>query len=157
MGHRKIWTPDWQVNVARIATRLPACTGNRPQAQCSNARGNRLKQRRVASSTASSVHPRIVFSGIQPTGTPHLGNYVGALRQWVKMQELEATDTKLMYSIVDLHALTTTQNPEQLRRYKRESLAALLAIGVDPRRSTIFFQSSVSADFGTRKTWPAEI
>ncbi|KAM0340338.1 hypothetical protein ACHAPU_010551 [Fusarium lateritium] len=87
---------------------------------------------------------RIVFSGIQPTGVPHLGNYVGALRQWVQLQHREP-DTKLIYSIVDLHAITMPQPPEQLRRRKREALAALLAIGIDPERVTLFYQSSVPA------------
>ncbi|KAM0223120.1 hypothetical protein ACHAQD_003851 [Fusarium lateritium] len=89
-------------------------------------------------------NPRIVFSGIQPTGVPHLGNYVGALRQWVQLQHSEP-DTKLIYSIVDLHAITMPQPPEQLRTRKREALAALLAIGIDPERATLFYQSSVPA------------
>ena len=87
--------------------------------------------------------PRVIFSGIQPTGVPHLGNYVGALRQWVQLQRTEP-DAKLIYSIVDLHAITMPQPPEQLRRRKREALAALLAIGIDPERATLFYQSSVS-------------
>lgn len=95
---------------------------------------------RAASTLRQS--PRVVFSGIQPTGIPHLGNYVGALRQWVHLQDAEP-NSKLIYSIVDLHAITTPQPPEQLRRYKREALAALLAIGIDPERSTIFYQSAV--------------
>ncbi|KAF4972620.1 hypothetical protein FZEAL_9563 [Fusarium zealandicum] len=89
--------------------------------------------------------PRAVFSGIQPTGVPHLGNYVGALRQWVQLQRSEEPDAKLIYSIVDLHAITMPQPPEQLRRRKREAMAALLAIGVDPERATLFYQSSVPA------------
>ncbi|PTD10805.1 Tryptophan-tRNA ligase, mitochondrial [Fusarium culmorum] len=89
-------------------------------------------------------NPRVIFSGIQPTGVPHLGNYVGALRQWVQLQRTEP-DAKLIYSIVDLHAITMPQPPEQLRRRKREALAALLAIGIDPERATLFYQSSVPA------------
>ncbi|KAM0550767.1 hypothetical protein ACHAPJ_008630 [Fusarium lateritium] len=87
--------------------------------------------------------PRVIFSGIQPTGVPHLGNYVGALRQWVQLQR--EPDTKLIYSIVDLHAITMPQPPDQLRKRKREALAALLAIGIDPERATLFYQSSVPA------------
>jgi len=87
--------------------------------------------------------PSVIFSGIQPTGVPHLGNYVGALRQWVQLQRTQP-DAKLIYSIVDLHAITMPQPPEQLRRRKREALAALLAIGIDPERATLFYQSSVS-------------
>jgi len=86
--------------------------------------------------------PRVIFSGIQPTGIPHLGNYAGALRQWVKLQESHAED-KLIYSIVDLHAITTPQPADVLRKSKREALAALLAIGIDPEKVTLFYQSSV--------------
>ncbi|EXV03590.1 tRNA synthetases class I family protein [Metarhizium robertsii] len=100
-------------------------------------------QRLINKSTA--IRPRVIFSGIQPTGIPHLGNYVGALRQWVQLQHHEHKDTKLIYSIVDLHAITTPQSPEKLKRWKRESLAALLAIGIDPERSILFYQSSVPA------------
>ncbi|KAF5672398.1 tryptophanyl-tRNA synthetase [Fusarium denticulatum] len=77
--------------------------------------------------------PRVIFSGIQPTGIPHLGNYAGALRQWVKLQEKHKED-KLIYSIVDLHAITTPQPADVLRKSKREALAALLAIGIDPEK-----------------------
>ncbi|RSL95547.1 hypothetical protein BHE90_010941 [Fusarium euwallaceae] len=91
------------------------------------------------------LNPRVIFSGIQPTGVPHLGNYVGALRQWVRLQRSEDASTKLIYSVVDLHAITMPQPPEQLRRRKREALAALLAIGIDPERATLFYQSSVPA------------
>lgn len=97
-----------------------------------------------------SLRPRVVFSGIQPTGVPHLGNYVGALRQWVNLQRDEQPSTKLIYSIVDLHAITVPQKPETLRQRKREVLAALLAIGLDPERCTIFYQSSVGFSFPLR-------
>ncbi|UNI19718.1 Tryptophan--tRNA ligase [Purpureocillium takamizusanense] len=100
-------------------------------------------QRAVASKTLPRA--RVVFSGIQPTGVPHLGNYVGALQQWLRLQHQEKPDTKLIYSIVDLHAITTPQNPHTLKRHKREALAALLAIGIDPDRCTLFYQSSVPA------------
>ena len=86
---------------------------------------------------------RVIFSGIQPTGIPHLGNYLGALQQWVRLQYSEPPSTKLFFSIVDLHALTIRQDREHLRRWKTETLAALLAVGLDPTRSTIFFQSDV--------------
>ena len=87
---------------------------------------------------------RVIFSGIQPTGVPHLGNYLGALQQWVKLQNDSSDhDQKVIYSIVDLHAITVAQNPEYLRKCKREALATMLAIGLDPQKSTIFFQSSV--------------
>ncbi|KAL7808449.1 tryptophanyl-tRNA synthetase [Trichoderma gracile] len=102
-------------------------------------------QRLAVAATKPAAQPRVVFSGIQPTGVPHLGNYVGALRQWVSLQRDEQPSTRLIYSIVDLHAITVPQPPETLRRRKREVLAALLAIGLDPERCTIFYQSSVPA------------
>lgn len=96
-------------------------------------------QRRASLSTARTV----IFSGIQPTGVPHLGNYLGALQQWVRIQnEAKATST-LMFSIVDLHAMTLPYDQNQLRLWKRQTLAALLAVGLKPEQSTIFFQSAV--------------
>jgi tryptophanyl-tRNA synthetase len=81
-----------------------------------------------------------VLSGIQPTaGSFHLGNHLGALRQWVRLQE----DTEAFYCIVDLHAITVAQDPAELRRNTLVSAAQLLALGVDPERSTLFLQSHV--------------
>lgn len=98
---------------------------------------------RRAYSTPSQLAPKVIFSGIQPTGVPHLGNYLGALQQWVRLQNEAASDVSLIYSVVDLHAITVPQDPDHLRRCKREMLATLLAIGLDPNKSTIFYQSSV--------------
>lgn len=84
-----------------------------------------------------------IFSGIQPTGVPHLGNYLGALRQWVKLQDEAKPGTKLFFSIVDLHALTVPQEASQLRKWRTEAFATLLAVGLNPQRSTIFYQSAV--------------
>lgn len=84
----------------------------------------------------------VVFSGIQPTGIPHLGNWLGALQQW---NELQSTQAKLLFSIVDLHAITVPQPREQLRQWRRESLATLVAVGLDPKRCSLFFQSAVPA------------
>ena len=92
---------------------------------------------------SSEPQEQIIFSGIQPTGVPHLGNYLGALQQWVKLQNQAASSARFLYSIVDLHALTTEQDAERLRRCKRETLATLLAVGLDPARCIIFFQSAV--------------
>lgn len=97
-----------------------------------------------ASSPTPPVKKPVIFSGIQPTGVPHLGNYLGALRQWVKLQDEAEPGTKLLFSIVDLHALTVPQDAQQLRKWRREAFATLLAVGLDPKRSTIFYQSSVS-------------
>ena len=81
-----------------------------------------------------------VLSGIQPTaGSFHLGNYLGALRQWVSLQE----STEAFYCVVDLHAITLPQDPAELRRNTLVSAAQLLALGVDPERSTLFVQSHV--------------
>jgi tryptophanyl-tRNA synthetase len=82
---------------------------------------------------------RIVFSGIQPTGNIHLGNYVGAVRNWVARQ-----DEKINYfCVVDLHSLTVPQEPENLRFQTRSLAAILLAAGIDPDKSTLFVQSHV--------------
>ncbi|PLN79209.1 tryptophanyl-tRNA synthetase [Aspergillus taichungensis] len=88
---------------------------------------------------------RVIFSGIQPTGVPHIGNYLGALREWVKLQKTTAPGTKLFFSIVDLHALTIPQDHHQFRKWRKEAFATLLAIGLDPTRSTLFYQSAVAA------------
>jgi tryptophanyl-tRNA synthetase len=86
---------------------------------------------------------KVIFSGIQPTGIPHLGNYLGALQRWVQQQDEADEKTTNIYSLVDLHAITVRQDPAQLRQWRKESLAVLLAVGLDPKKSTIFFQSHV--------------
>ncbi|KAH7051285.1 tryptophanyl-tRNA synthetase [Macrophomina phaseolina] len=101
--------------------------------------------RRSLSSTASPSRPGVIFSGIQPTGIPHLGNYLGALQQWAKLQDEAAPSTTLIYCVVDLHAITKRQEPEQLRQWRKEMLASLLAVGLDAKRSIIFNQSAVAA------------
>ncbi|KAI5259425.1 putative tryptophanyl-tRNA synthetase [Aureobasidium subglaciale] len=95
------------------------------------------------SSSEASPSPRVIFSGIQPTGVPHLGNYLGAMQQWVRLQNEASANTSLIYSVVDLHAITVYQDPNALRTSKREMLAALLAVGLDPQKCTIFYQSDV--------------
>ncbi len=82
-----------------------------------------------------------VFSGIQPSGIPTLGNYLGAIRNWVGMQ----ADHDCIWCVVDLHAITGWQDPEALRRQTLEMAATLLACGVDPQRHILFLQSSVRA------------
>ncbi|KAH7074742.1 tryptophanyl-tRNA synthetase [Paraphoma chrysanthemicola] len=86
---------------------------------------------------------KVIFSGIQPTGIPHLGNYLGALRQWVQLQDEASPDDTLLFSIVDLHAITIKQNPHNLAKSRKEMLASLIAVGLDPKRCIIFAQSSV--------------
>jgi len=81
----------------------------------------------------------IVFSGAQPSGELTIGNYMGALRQWVQMQD----DFHCIYCIVDLHAITVRQDPVALRKATLDTLALYLACGIDPAKSTIFVQSHV--------------
>lgn len=81
----------------------------------------------------------IVFSGAQPSGELTIGNYLGALRQWVTMQD----DYHCIYCIVDLHAITVRQDPQALRKATLDTLALYLACGIDPEKSTIFVQSHV--------------
>ncbi|XP_074513976.1 tryptophan--tRNA ligase, mitochondrial isoform X2 [Sebastes fasciatus] len=82
-----------------------------------------------------------VFSGIQPTGVPHLGNYLGALENWVALQNQYPS---VLYSIVDLHSITQPQDPAQLRSNILDMAASLLACGIDPERAILFQQSQVS-------------
>ncbi len=90
---------------------------------------------------------RRIFSGMQPTGNLHLGNYLGALRNWVKLQD----DFECLYCVVDLHAITLPQDPEKLRNATRETAAMYLAAGIDVRKSTLFVQSAVPAH--TELSW----
>lgn len=90
----------------------------------------------------SSSAQRIVFSGVQPTSDSlHLGNALGAVTQWVGLQD----DYDAFFCVVDLHAITIAQDPEQLRRRTLVTAAQYLALGIDPARSTIFVQSHVPA------------
>lgn len=86
------------------------------------------------------MRPR-VLSGIQPTGSPHIGNYLGALKNWAKIQY----DYDSIYCIVDLHAITAYQEPAELRAKIEELAGMLLAIGIDPTHSALIVQSSVAA------------
>ena len=81
-----------------------------------------------------------VLSGIQPTGSPHIGNYLGALKNWVKIQY----DYDSIYCIVDLHAITVYQDPAKLRAKILELAGMLLAIGIDPAHSALVVQSSIA-------------
>jgi tryptophanyl-tRNA synthetase len=83
-----------------------------------------------------------IFSGVQPTGNLHLGNYLGAIRNWVALQE----EYESIFCIVDMHAITMPPwEPEALRQHTREVTAAYIAAGIDPKRSIIFVQSHVPA------------
>jgi tryptophanyl-tRNA synthetase len=80
-----------------------------------------------------------VFSGMQPTGEPHLGNLVGALHNWVRMQD----DYETIYCVVDLHAMTSPYDPADLARDRHDLARMILAAGVDPKRSLLYYQSEV--------------
>ena len=106
---------------------------------------------------------RVIFSGIQPTGILHvssrnpisvlvscsrdtfqLGNYLGAISNWVKLQNEARPDDDILFTIVGWHALTLPQNPKELSVSRRDMLATLLAFGIDPKRSVLFYQEDVS-------------
>lgn len=89
----------------------------------------------------SGAHDSLVFSGMQPTGNLHLGNYLGAIRNWLKLQH----EYRCLYCIVDMHAMTMDYDPKQLAQSTREVAAAYIASGVDPKRSIIFAQGQNSA------------
>ncbi len=82
-----------------------------------------------------------VFSGVQPTGNIHIGNYLGALKQFVQLQE----DMDCVYCIVDLHSITLPQDPKELRKNSLDVAALYFAIGLDPKKSIVFLQSGVPA------------
>ena len=84
-----------------------------------------------------------IFSGVQPSGNLHLGNYLGAIKNFVNLQNEK--ETECVYCIVDLHAITVKQIPQELKKNIRETLATFIASGIDPKKSIIFNQSSVSA------------
>ena len=88
-----------------------------------------------------------ILSGIQPTGTPTLGNYIGAVRNWALLQ----SDYECLYMVADLHSLTVRQVPAELRRRTRELAALLLAVGIDPKNHVLFVQSHVPAH--TQLSW----
>src|ERR1700689_4546401 len=82
----------------------------------------------------------LVFSGVQPTGNLHLGNYLGALKRFVEMQATHPC----LYCVVDLHAMTMPHDPAQLRQSIRDVTAAFLACGIDPVKNVVFNQSRVA-------------
>ena len=84
-----------------------------------------------------------IFSGVQPTGNLHLGNYLGAIKNFVELNSDKENDC--IFCVVDLHAITIKQNPKELRNNIRETVATFIASGIDPKKSIIFNQSKVSA------------
>lgn len=96
----------------------------------------------MTDSTSASTSASRVLSGIQPTADSyHLGNYLGALKQWIDLQDSH----EAFYFIPDLHAITVEQNPEELRHRTVAGAAQLIALGIDPAKSTLFVQSHVPA------------
>ena len=93
------------------------------------------------------MNKKRVFSGIQPSGVIHIGNYLGAILQWVEMQK----QYDCIFSLVDLHAITVAQDPKKLRENTYKLIAIYLAAGIDPEKSPIFIQSQMSAH--TELTW----
>ena len=87
------------------------------------------------------TNKKVIFSGIQPSGALHLGNYLGALRNWVALQD----EYNCVYCVVDEHAITVRQDPAALRRQTIELFAQLVASGIDPEKSILFIQSHVPA------------
>lgn len=89
----------------------------------------------------AEAEKKIIFSGIQPSGNLTLGNYLGALKNWVALQD----DYHCYYCVVDMHAITVRQDPAELRRRCGDLVALYLAAGLDPEKNTIYIQSHVSA------------
>lgn len=87
------------------------------------------------------MEKKVIFSGIQPSGTLTIGNYLGAIKNWVKLQE----DYECYFCVVDLHAITVRQEPKELRQRTLEVLAIYIASGIDPEKNTLFIQSHVPA------------
>lgn len=96
----------------------------------------------MADDATAGTHTRRVFSGVQPSGNLHLGNYLGAVKRFVEMQD---EDYETIYCMVDLHAITVWQDPAELTRATRELAAAFMACGLDPAKSILFNQSQVPA------------
>ena len=86
---------------------------------------------------------KIIFSGVQPTGNLHLGNYLGAIKNFVKLNN--DVNNNCIFCVVDLHAITTKQNPKELKENTLETIATFIACGIDPKKSILFNQSQVPA------------
>ena len=105
-----------------------------------------------------TTFPPRVFSGVQPTGNLHLGNYLGAIKRFVELQETH----ECIYCVVDLHAITVPMSvwggPKELAQNTREVTAAFIAAGIDPKKHIVFNQSQVSgtpSSPGSSTAWPA--
>lgn len=100
----------------------------------------------TARQLSGALSGKVVMSGIQPTGVFHLGNILGAVQAWSQIGQRYAEEAQeIIYMVADLHSITVAKDPEVLRKYRWEALASLLACGIDPRHSNIYFQSQVPA------------
>ena len=95
----------------------------------------------TATTSATSNEKKVIFSGMQSTGIITLGNYIGALKNWVKLHE----EYNCIFSVVDMHSITLRQNPAELRKRSRELLMLFMAAGLDPEKNIIYYQSHVPA------------
>ncbi|KAF6254163.1 tryptophanyl-tRNA synthetase-like protein [Scenedesmus sp. NREL 46B-D3] len=115
---------------------------SRRQMQCTAATADTLTEPSTsAPAVAQTERRKRVLSGVQPTGQLHLGNYMGAIRNWVNLQEQYDT----FYCVVDLHAITAPHDPVELRTATRSVAATYMAAGIDPEKASIFVQSHVTA------------
>src|SRR4051812_29481770 len=99
-----------------------------------------MRERRMLGVRAEGAAGPRVFSGVQPTGHLTLGNYLGAMRRWVEVDQRRA---EALFCVVDLHALTVEHDPGRVRRLSRQAATLMLAAGLDPKRCTVFVQSHV--------------
>lgn len=103
-----------------------------------------LLSKSITTFSSTVIKPNTtVFSAIQPTGVFHLGNYLGAVRSWVDIQNAAPDSTKLYYATADLHAITVPQDPETLRANRIQAIASILSTGINPERCAVYHQSDV--------------
>ena len=99
----------------------------------------------------NTARKKRIFSGIQPSGDLTLGSYMGAIKNWVDLQD----EYECLYCIVDMHAITVRQNPADLRRRALSQLAQYIACGLDPKKSVLFIQSHVPSTLSWAGSWAA--
>merc|ERR1719478_852741 len=128
------------MHLVQVQQQQRRCRGGSSGAQMCSSAGAVADAPAAASESEPAVRKR-VLSGVQPTGVLHLGNYLGAIRQWVANQE--SYDN--FFCVVDSHAITQPHDPKELSQATYRAAALFLAAGIDPKRSNIFVQSHVSA------------
>lgn len=137
-----------QERMQRIAMSMNGSTISSPESAKSEdvaVDDNTITSRKEAADTKKSRRKSRVLSGVQPTGSLHLGNYLGAIRQWVSFQDENTDDTENLFCVVDLHAITMPHDPKELEESTLMSAALYLAAGIDPAKSKVFIQSHVPA------------